>query len=79
MRTLAQFPHPIMRITVTLWNGKYALRFEADRYEQVFKVPEESVTGGVDELEKRARALQEQVLLRFVEMRKEWTAIESES
>jgi len=79
MRTLAQFPHPIMRITVTLWNGKYALRFEADRYEQVFKVPEEAVTGGVDELEKRARALQEQVLLRFVEMRKEWTTIESES
>ena len=79
MRTLAQFPHPIMRITVTLWNGKYALRFEADRYEQVFKVPEEAVEGGVDELEQRARALQEQVLLRFVEMRKEWTAIESKS
>ena len=76
---MAHIPHPIMRITVTSWNGKYALRFEADRYEQVFKVAEEDVAGGVPELEVRARALQEQVLLRFVEMRKEWTAIELKS
>ena len=27
-----------MRITVTSWNEKYQLRFELDRYEQVFKV-----------------------------------------
>jgi hypothetical protein len=68
-----------MRITVTLWNGKYALRFEADRYEQVFKVAEEDLAGGVAELESRARAIQEQVLLRFVEMRSNWTAIEMNS
>jgi len=68
-----------MRITVTTWNGKYALRFEADRYEQVFKVPEEELNGGIEALEHRARLLQEAVLLRFVEMRKEWTSIELKS
>lgn len=68
-----------MRITVTSWNGKYALRFEADRYEQVFKVPEEELQGGIDALESRARTLQDAVLLRFVEMRKEWTSTEMKS
>jgi hypothetical protein len=75
MRELAHFPHPIMRITVTSWNGKYALRFEADQYEQVFKIPEEQVAEGIPLLESWARTLQEAVLLRFVAMRKEWTEI----
>lgn len=75
MRELAQFPHPIMRITVTSWNGKYALRFEADRFEQVYKIPEDEWEGGVEALEQRARTMQEQVLLRFVDMRNEWNSI----
>jgi hypothetical protein len=41
MRTVSQIPHPLMRITITSWNDKYQLRFELDRYEQVFKVDQE--------------------------------------
>ena len=68
MRTVSEIPHPLMRIHITSWNGKFALRFELDRYEQVFKVAEDDVTS-LEEAERLAEALSEEVLLRFVAMR----------
>jgi len=56
-----------MRITVLGWNDKYQLRFELDRYEQMFKYDMDSVT--VDELNSKAALMSEEVLLRFVSMR----------
>jgi len=56
-----------MRITILGWNDKYQLRFELDRYEQMFKYDMDSVT--VDQLNIEAAQMSEEVLLRFVSMR----------
>jgi|TARA_B100000768_G_C11283201_1_gene380007 hypothetical protein len=56
-----------MRITVTSWNDKYQLRFELDRYEQVFKVDHEG--WDVPKLEQLAVRISESVLHGFVAMR----------
>ncbi|MDA0303725.1 MAG: hypothetical protein O3B45_05160 [Bacteroidetes bacterium] len=68
MRTLAQIPHPLMRITVSSWNDKYQLRFELDRFEQVFKIGHNEVSG-LEEVQTMGTALAESALLRFVSMR----------
>jgi hypothetical protein len=60
-----------MRIHITSWNGKYALRFELDRYEQVFKVAEEDIT--LAEARELATQMSEEVLMRFVSMRSDFT------
>lgn len=71
MRTVSEIPHPLMRIHITSWNGKYALRFELDRYEQVFKVAEEDIT--LAEARELATQMSEEVLMRFVSMRSDFT------
>lgn len=76
MRVIAEIPHPLMRITITSWNEKYQLRFEIDRYEQMFKVGHDEVTG-VEQLSQRAREMSEAVLLRFVDMRAQWQSNDS--
>lgn len=72
MRTVSEIPHPLMRIHITSWNGKYALRFELDRYEQVFKVAEEDVSS-LEEARALATNMSEEVLMRFVAMRSDFT------
>ena len=67
MRTVSQIPHPLMRITITSWNDKYQLRFELDRYEQVFKVDQEGFS--ISELEQLAQRMSDTVLHGFVAMR----------
>jgi hypothetical protein len=67
MRTVSQIPHPLMRITITSWNDKYQLRFELDRYEQVFKVDQEGFS--ISELEQLAQRISDTVLHGFVAMR----------
>tara|TARA_B110000285_G_scaffold133389_1_gene149632 strand:+ start:2029 stop:2235 length:207 start_codon:yes stop_codon:yes gene_type:complete len=57
-----------MRITVSSWNDKYQLRFELDRFEQVFKIGHEEVSG-LEEIQAMGAALAESALLRFVNMR----------
>ena len=71
MRTVSEIPHPLMRIHITSWNDKYALRFELDRYEQVFKVAEEDIT--LAEARELATQMSEEVLMRFVSMRSDFT------
>jgi hypothetical protein len=78
VRTIAEIPHPLMRITVTSWNEKYQLRFEIDRYEQMFKVGHDEVES-VDALRARALTMSESVLMRFVDMRSQWQALQPPS
>ena len=75
MREVAHIPHPLMRITVHSYNGQFRLRYELDRYEQSFKYPESEHT--LADIEARAKALSEGVLMRFVDMREQWLQQES--
>ena len=75
MREVAHIPHPLMRITVHSYNGQFRLRYELDRYEQSFKYPEAEHT--LADVEARANALSEGVLMRFVDMREQWLQQES--
>ena len=75
MREVAHIPHPLMRITVHSYNGQFRLRYELDRYEQSFKYPEAEHT--LADVEARAKALSEGVLMRFVDMREQWLQQES--
>mgnify|MGYP006188270307 FL=1 len=67
MRTVSHIPHPLMRITVTSWNEKYQLRFELDRYEQMFKVDHDQ--WDVPALEELAKSMSDSVMHGFVAMR----------
>jgi hypothetical protein len=78
MRTLAQIPHPLMRITVSSWNDKYQLRFELDRFEQVFKIGHNEVSG-LEEVQTMGTALAESALLRFVSMRDSYQNLNTSS
>ena len=69
MREVAHIPHPLMRITVHSYNGQFRLMYELDRYEQSFKYPESEHT--LADVESRAQALAEGVLMRFVGMREQ--------
>ena len=67
MREVALVSHPLMRISVHLYNGHYRLRFELDRFEQSFKFSE--MDHSLQEVEQLGKALAEEVLMRFVDMR----------
>ena len=60
-----------MKITILGWNDKYQLRYELDRYEQMFKFDIETNT--VDEVKSLGEEMAEGVLLRFVNMREQLT------
>ena len=67
MREVAHIPHPIMRVTVHNYNGQFRLQFVLDRFEQAFKFAESDHT--LAEVESAAARMQEEVLMRFVDMR----------
>ena len=73
MRNVAEVSHPLMRIQIISWNGKYLVRYELDRYEQTIKVGE-TETAGLEEVQRLASGWAEDVLMRFVEMRRSFTA-----
>ena len=73
MRNVAEVSHPLMRIQIISWNGKYLVRYELDRYEQTIKVGE-TETAGLEEVQRLASVWAEDVLMRFVEMRRSFTA-----
>ena len=58
-----------MRITILGWNDKFQLRYELDRYEQMFKFDMD--THSIDEVKEIGEKMSEEVLLRFVNMRKQ--------
>lgn len=70
MREVGHVPHPLMRITIHSYNGQYRLRFELDQFEQSFKFPE--MDHELNDVRRRAEAMQEGVLLRMVDMRSQY-------
>jgi hypothetical protein len=40
MRVIGEIPHPVYKITLFAWNGKYLLKIEARMLEQTYKVSE---------------------------------------
>lgn len=72
LRILAEIPNPLMRITILGWNDKFQLRYELDRYEQMFKFDMD--THSIDEVKKIGEKMSEEVLLRFVNMREQLTS-----
>jgi hypothetical protein len=62
-----------MHIQIISWNGKYLVRYELDRYEQTIKVGV-TETAGLEEVQRLASVWAEDVLMRFVEMRRSFTA-----
>ncbi|MBM55650.1 MAG: hypothetical protein CMB32_03730 [Euryarchaeota archaeon] len=69
LRIIAEIPHQLMRITILGWNDKYQLRYELDRYEQMFKFDMDAHT--IDEVKKIGETMSVEVLLRFVSMREQ--------
>ena len=72
MRIIAEIPHSLMRITILGWNDKYQLRYELDRYEQMFKFDMEKHS--LEEVTSLGSEMSEEVLLRFVNMREQLTS-----
>jgi hypothetical protein len=72
LRIIAEIPHPLMKITILSWNDKYQLRYELDRYEQMFKFDTES--NSLNEVKALGEEMAEGVLLRFVNMREQLTS-----
>ena len=61
-----------MKITILSWNEKYQLRYELDRYEQMFKF--DTGTNTLDEVKSLGEEMAEGVLLRFLNMREQLTS-----
>ena len=72
MRIIAEIPNPLMRITILGWNEKYQLRYELDRYEQMFKFDINKYS--IEEVKELGEKMSEEVLLRFVNMREQLTS-----
>lgn len=48
MRTIAELPHPDFKITIFSMNQKFIIKFEQGTLEQVYKIAEIDITGGVN-------------------------------
>ena len=71
MRTIAELPHPDFKITIFGMNQKFIVKFEQGTLEQVYKIAEADVAGGVDGLFQLIDAeFTTSVAARFDEMRK---------
>jgi len=71
MRTIAELPHPDFKITIFAMNQKFIVKFEQGTLEQVYKIAEADVIGGVDGLFQLIDAeFTKSVSIRFDDMRK---------
>ncbi len=71
MRTIAELPHPDFKITFFAMNQKFIIKFEQGTLEQIYKIAEADVTGGIDGLFQLIdAAFTKSVSARFDEMRK---------
>ncbi len=77
MRIIAEIPHQLMKITILGWNDKYQLRYELDKYEQMFKFDMNNYS--LDEVKALGEEMAEEVLLRFVNMRDQLTSLSKSS
>lgn len=48
MRVIAELPHPDCKITIFSMNQKYIIKLEKGTYEQVYKIAELDIPGGVN-------------------------------
>ncbi len=76
MRVLAQIPHPLLSITLFMWNQKYIIKYELDNLEQTYKIHELDATGEAQimEIAQNENFIQS-IITRFEAMRQEWGEI----
>lgn len=68
MRVVGEIPHPVCKITVFSWNGKYLIKLERGLIEQTFKVSEMDVTGEADIYAMLNESFMQKAATRFDEM-----------
>jgi hypothetical protein len=68
MRVVSEIPHPVFKITVFAWNGKYLIKIEQGMLEQTYKVSELDLTGEEDIKKLLDTQFLEEVGKRFMEM-----------
>ena len=51
MRIIAEFPHPNFKISIFNMNQKFILKLEQGHCEQIYKIAESDVLGGVESLQ----------------------------
>ena len=76
MRVIAQIPHPILSITLFMWNQKYIIKYELDNLEQTYKIHELD-TAGEAAIKQIAQdeTFVTQILARFEAMQQDWETL----
>lgn len=73
MRVIADIPHSRYKIQIFLYNAKYLVKIELGQFEQIFKIAEADVDGGVEEVKRMVTdQLLRNSLDRFLSMRTDW-------
>jgi len=72
MRLIETVPHDRFTIQLFAWNGKYILKIELDKYEQVYKIGETEVMGTGELKKVLTPDFLQEVLKQFVSMRSLW-------
>jgi hypothetical protein len=74
MRIISTIPHPLVKISVFAMNNKYLLKMEANGYEQVYKIPEDEVTGVESIQQLLTDDFMNSVVDRFKQMMVDWNS-----
>ena len=75
MRTVREFTHPAMKITLFHWNNKYILKLEQDDLEQTFKISEFDVVSEDAFIELLTDSFYAEAQQRFADMNKSMEAL----
>lgn len=74
MRFVQDIPHPLFRIGLYAWNGKYILKIDAGPYEQTYKVSDTDVLEEADILTMLDEPFLQRIAERFRDMNADWQA-----
>ncbi len=74
MRFVQDIPHPLFRIGLYAWNGKYILKIDAGPYEQTYKVSDTDVIEEADILTMLDEPFLQRIAERFRDMDVDWQA-----
>lgn len=74
MRFVQDIPHPLFRIGLYAWNGKYILKIDAGPYEQTYKVSDTDVIEEADILTMLDEPFLQRIAERFRDMDTDWQA-----
>lgn len=73
MRVIADIPHSRYKIQIFSYNAKYLVKIELGQFEQIYKIAESDVDGGVEEVKRMVTdQLLRNSLERFLSMRTDW-------